>query len=504
MSACKYSVSRLSPWWVVAMLLLLGSCHLEAPLIGDTRGGDHLRPPSAPTTTVTGHVNTEGDVALGGASLRFFQGDGTELPGLVAAVDADGVWQLEVPGVQSYANLWAVATSGSVVGWGVVPEIPKAASVYDRPADIQVEGVLDPIDEVLTAALLILDRNLRTNGSHLANLTPRAVVSTAEDIVPLLDLDEGGEKFVVVHEMVRRLLTAAASSSADTPVFLAPDQLSEAGSRLNPAFLVANSVDYDGDEVADNDAVAFEAALGEAAGTFLIDVCLHPDLIRVVFQADFNPGTIDGNCNPINRWLWTLDEPGKTMFLVGGAFTATNKPADPVITCEDEPDYEFCATQDAVQLANEAMGDWTPNQIEMYDDGTHGDAVGGDGIYSIALDLPRGMRISYKFTWGDRGALWTGNEEWPGNERILELIDVNDDNLIVRRDNYGDETTNKTVANLRTPRHGGTGSVDWDADRDEDGLLDTREIMIDTDGDCQPDEWPSPGPVGPLTVDCPE
>jgi len=138
----------------------------------------------------------------------------------------------------------------------------------------------------------------------------------------------------------------------------------------------------------------------------------------------------------------------------------------------------------------------------LFDDGTNGDAVAGDGIYSRAFVFPRGVRIAYKFTYGRGGQNWTGTEEWPGNSRLLELVDVNGDEVIVRRDFFGDETSNKNQANLLSPARGGRGTVTWDTDANDDGLLDAREITVDFDADCSADGFPPIGPNPPLTVPC--
>ncbi len=145
-------------------------------------------------------------------------------------------------------------------------------------------------------------------------------------------------------------------------------------------------------------------------------------------------------------------------------------------------------------------GGWTPNQIKMYDDGTHGDQTAGDNIWSISFDLPRGVRIGYKYTWGKQGLLWTGTEEWPGNQRILEVDDVNADGFVVRFDNFGDEASNKDLSNLN-PKSG--GSLDWNEDLNGDGFPEAREVPGDLDNDCVPDKtFVTPDWVPALTMSC--
>ena len=97
------------------------------------------------------------------------------------------------------------------------------------------------------------------------------------------------------------------------------------------------------------------------------------------------------------------------------------------------------------------------------------------------------------------GAIWTGSEEWPGNQHILEIVDVNGDHFVLRRDNFGDEATNKDKVNLYRR---GRGQVTWDTDANADGIPDARERPIDTNNDCSLDAWLSPTGIGPATVDC--
>ncbi|MBN1944604.1 MAG: hypothetical protein JW797_02965 [Bradymonadales bacterium] len=507
---------------VIMLLALAGlvaaSCHYEGPFVNMITDEEHFRPPSAPPTFVYGQFVAEGAYGVGGAEVTFYSGDGGRVDALTTQALEDGTWEVEVPGLQSYTNLLVYAAKGGVALLGIVPEIPRAAQVYDPPQqiDLSVDApAMHPIDEVATAITLLIEGRLRQLGRGLNTLSPGAVRNAMEDIEP--ELGEGD--FLVFFEMVTALLDeAAAQPTSMVPVFLPPSQIAAAGSALNPLFLTTYSVDYTGDSTPDTSVDAFEEALGQAMMTFNFDVCYHPRLIRVVFQVDFREGELDGNCEVLDRLRW-LDgiDPGDQMFIVGGVH-------EEMIRCDIDPDYEYCATQEEIDLTNQALGTWSPNRIQMFDDGTNGDAVGGDGIYSRAFDLPRGMRIGYKFTYGPAASQWTGTEEWPGNQRLLEFIDVNGDGMVVRHDNFGDETTNKDKANLLAPLRGGRGNVLWDCgestvccgsdesptgvpgcvDANRDGYLDFREVPIDTDRNCEADAWPSPGPVTPLTVECEE
>ena len=117
------------------------------------------------------------------------------------------------------------------------------------------------------------------------------------------------------------------------------------------------------------------------------------------------------------------------------------------------------------------------------------------------------MRIGYKYTWGFPKQGWTDSQEWPGNQRIIELKDVKKDHMIIRSDNFADETTNKDKANLLLPSKGGCGVNFWDSEKAASEAKakctsDTHENQIDTDSNCDPYSWPSGGTAGPITVDC--
>jgi hypothetical protein len=214
------------------------------------------------------------------------------------------------------------------------------------------------------------------------------------------------------------------------------------------------------------------------AGTAPDTLCLDPVQIRVVITVNFNQGTKDASCNPLARdkWLDGID-PGESIFIVGAVHTESPI-SDPNLTLSD------------------LFGNWTPNSIQMYDDGTHGDEVSQDGIWTLSFSLPQGLRVGYKYTWGKPGDGWTGTEEWPGNMRLLEIVDVNGDGFVYRADNFSDETTNKDNINLNP---NGNGTVTWTTDTNNDGVPDCQEQPVDTDGDCVGDTWHTPTGIGPVT-----
>ncbi len=92
---------------------------------------------------------------------------------------------------------------------------------------------------------------------------------------------------------------------------------------------------------------------------------------------------------------------------------------------------------DAVYIVGnrKELGDWTPNLIRMFDDGTHGDAKAADGIWSLALRLPVGTEVQYKYTNSGRRGEWVPGEEFPASNRTLTVTHA--DSTIIVRDIFG-------------------------------------------------------------------
>lgn len=437
----------------------LPACGLES-IFANVLGSEHERP-----LTVI-----EGTVALSAPQVTVVGplGDAVEV---LSADASGGTFRVTLPS-QSYDNLRLRATQGEAV--------VKAFVTHLDPESV-TPGVT--VDAASTMETLIVEAKLGPSNKTLQTLSPSSVRgvltlirSAAQQAGPTRDL----------ATWVGRLIAAAdVADNAAPKLFRVPvlgaDYTTET-SAIDPGWLAQSNVDYDGDGLTDTSSSAkFDAKLAEVAQGIDFEECLDPKKLRVVFTADFNAGRVDDNCDVIERFRWAQDTPGKQMFFVGGIHEESPV-QDPVV--------------DAM-LGN--TGGWVPNQIAMHDDGTNGDAKAGDNVWTIYFDLPRGARLGYKYTWGKKGDLWTGSEEWPGNQHILEVVDVNGDDLVYRADDFGDETTNKDKVNLRRT---GNGLVTWDTDADGDGVPDARERKVDVDNDCDLDDWVTPSGVGPLTVDC--
>jgi len=236
--------------------------------------------------------------------------------------------------------------------------------------------------------------------------------------------------------------------------------------------------------------VLFDQKLAEVAKLYNPAGCPDPTRIRLVFTVDFNQSALNGNGGAVDRFKWAKDQPGKQMYFVGWI----HKESLAVLSTE---------TYAAV---NNAMGASTPNIIKMYDDGTNGDEVAGDSIWTVTFEVPYDpsgkapLRIGYKYTWGKQGAPWTGSEEWPGNSRIIEVVDVNGDGYVHRRDVFSDEATNKDNSNLSlSPKN--SGSITWTTDLRGCGP-EAREQKSTLHNAQTCESWLTPKGVGPITVAC--
>lgn len=80
------------------------------------------------------------------------------------------------------------------------------------------------------------------------------------------------------------------------------------------------------------------------------------------------------------------------------------------------------------------FGEWTPNLVAMYDDGTHGDKKAGDGLWSLETEIAAGEQVQYKYTNSGLKGEWVPSEEFaqrnrsfvvaPSTEPIITITDV--------------------------------------------------------------------------------
>ena len=474
---------------LIAILALLAftACGFEG-FLGLATGENHPTPDGGTTeeprpAVVTGTVPASSIPGLDARDLEFFSGDGTLLS--PAVVVQGEQFTASFPAGERFVGMVVGARRGTVALRALVPAATDGETT--------TAGDFDGIDNRETAACLLVEGQASAAGRSLSSY-PADTLQTAID--DLTQLSASGE-VKAFYDMVSAVVACTDCDKGTAPRFRAP--VMTAGylaieSALHPDFILANSIDYDGDQNDEDTTAKFDSAMAVALAAFEFKACYCDEqayfaacgysqpMIQVVFAVDFNEGTKDGNCDPIDRFRWTNDKPGASMFMAAGLH-------------DDSP------IQD--ESINQMLGAWIPNKIAMYDDGTHGDEKSGDGVWTVSFTLPVGLRLGYKFTWALHGDPWNWTEEWPGNRRLLEVADVNGDHVVARADNFGDEATNKDKANTLVPALGGKGVVDWETDANQDGVPDARERMTDTDSDCALDAWWTPTGVLALTTECP-
>ncbi len=491
-------------WMGILSCAALTACAVDGLLIGALTSQSHERMPPPAPQTIAGLTTAGADVTVLGS-------DGHALNKLEGSADGTGAFHIDIDGGTSLQSAALQARLGRKQFLALLPQLPAQPTVL-APARTFDVADLSPgaarVDLTSTTLAVLIAGKLRSQGMTLAAASADSLSKT------LIALDKGllagNPQLLAVADQVACVLTAAdATATSGTPEL--PFDISGVGPTLRQAFLDQNSKSPTCDGIGTVTAASFLAALDDANATFAFDACFASDKIEVVLMTALKVGAKDGNCMAIDPYVWASNVAGKVVFVTGGIHKDSkicSKGAAPP-----------CLSDADVDAATQALGNWVPNKVPMYDDGTHGDSIAGDGIWSIALALPywavvgkdAGVRIAYKFTFGAPGQGWTESEEFPGNQRLLELVDVNGDHRVSRFDWFADETSNKDKKNGLTPDHGGCGVLTWPSDvvLGADGKpttcaqTDVRERPVDLDGDCQVDGWPPVGGVPPLTIPCP-
>ena len=452
-------------------------------LVSESTDTDHIRP----RTTLRGVVTESIDLSR--ARFEVLTADGAEVEVFGQQVDGN---RFDLALAQ--ARYPSARLSVSVGGLNLLALIPVIEDVDGESEFDEARGLQPTEVEVSrrsTLEGLVVVARVTSLGRSLQSLDPVATEGTLAVVGEGASTATVARIAEVIDILVNRADPSAETSTATPVVFQWPEFQPEGEpaqrSLVEGSPVLDEGIDFGGLTPVSGEVirVRFDGLVGQAAGATAVQECLDPEVVRMVLEVDFNEGRLDGTCSVVNRFRWVRDEPGKQMFFVGGVHETS-----PVQS----------TTIDAM-LGN--PGAWTPNIVPMFDDGTNGDSTAGDNVWTITFDLPRGLRIGYKYTWGTQGALWTGSEEWPGNQRLLELVDVNEDGFVYRRDHFADEAWNKDF------RNGRVGTLDFSLDGDGDGILDAREFL-DVDNDCRADPLTTPTGVGPATLppnedgSCPE
>ncbi len=453
---------------------MLAGCGLES-FLGNVAHSAYDRPASA----IRGHV------AWPSVTFTVTDAAGNAVAPFFTSVKGD-TYEVRLPS-SKYSMVTLHGRIGDMELRAVVPFVGEESAV---------DGV--DLDARSMTETLLFEANVSARAIVAKKLNPAAYVgdgvSTGTRTLIRKALDEPGPTQDLLRMVERIIPRADPLSGVPTPFFFAAPVLDATfavkQSPLDAGWLARNPFDYTGSGCGGaplcSDSAAFDAALAAAAPPWRPEGCIDPGQVRLMFTVDFNSGSLDGNGGTVNRFKWATDKPGKSMFFVGWIYT--NSPPG--------------ASQVQDPAINTLVGGGVPNQIPMYDDGTNGDETAGDGIWTVYFDVPRDplrvLRLGYKYTWGTRGAVWTGSEEWPGNSRIIEVVDVNGDGIVYRRDVFGDEATNKDKMNLNLL---GTGSIDWTTDLRGCGP-ESHEQKVTLHNAQTCDKWITPQSVGPITVAC--
>lgn len=414
-----------------------------------------------------------GTLANNATQVRLIGADGNAIEPFEVSV-GDGTYELVFENKGAFTNTLLQANEGAkqLEAWLPILGVDDEVVGFDLDAEstatvLLMEGAMSAQDKTRQTVELTVARNALADidAAIQSGDTPEAMFAAM--VQEVLDLADG---------------TDTTSTPLVTPVLTSSTVVTSA---LDPTWWSANS----GNATFTQE--DFDGALLEAASKLNVIGCIDEENIRVIFEVDLNDGRLAGDCRPITGFGgkgFVSPDPGDRMFFVGGVH-------------EDSP------IQD--QDLNQEMGAWDPNLVEMFDDGTNGDEVAGDNIWTKTFIVPRGARLSYKYTWGTPGEGWNDTEEWPGNERWLEAVDENGDNFIRRRDSFADEASNK---NLRNECCGlPFVTLTWDplVDTNNDGFFNTREepfrIVEDQNNpnDCTASSFETPTGTSPALVECP-
>jgi len=339
-----------------------------------------------------------------------------------AEVQGGAAAGLELTANRDYPSVRLVAVAGERVLKAVAAELTMTD---DRD--------LGRIDAATTGAAQLVQEKVALQGGSFASVPQSAV---ADLIKQVADHAAKGTAEIKAFDDIVLLLLGKASTTGKTPLFSAKD------ADLADSFVAARANDLPKDVASD-----YRNKLTAAIGRLTISLVCDAALVKVMFTVDVSGEGLDGNGAP-----QLIRQPTKA-----GVFLA--------VTVDDSSPIA-----DAAGVIKSQM---TPNDPDtaMFDDGTNGDEQAGDGIYTRLLVLPRGMRVKYKYTNGSAGEGWTRTEEWPGNARILEVKDVlsrsadgSADCLVIRRDVFGDEASNKNYVNLNSKIKGAGGTLSFDQD----------------------------------------
>lgn len=104
-----------------------------------------------------------------------------------------------------------------------------------------------------------------------------------------------------------------------------------------------------------------------------------------------------------------------------------------IVTVVFQVDAREVYVRKAIYIAgnHEALGEWTPNKVRLFDDGSHGDQK-GDGIWTLELQLPPGLELEYKYTNSGPEGNWNPGDELPMRNRRVQVMETPGGKQIIR------------------------------------------------------------------------
>jgi len=85
---------------------------------------------------------------------------------------------------------------------------------------------------------------------------------------------------------------------------------------------------------------------------------------------------------------------------------------------------------------HESLGNWIPNKVKMYDDGSHGDVQPSDNVWTLEVFVLPMTEIEYKFTNSGGLGTWDPGEEFPGISRKV-IVDKKPGEVLTLKDRFG-------------------------------------------------------------------
>jgi len=138
-------------------------------------------------------------------------------------------------------------------------------------------------------------------------------------------------------------------------------------------------------------------------------------------KRNFEPITFDSSKNTIRQTQGTMAQSQQEVTAV-------------VFQCDARGMY----VRKSLYIAgnHEALGNWIPNEVRLYNDGTHGDDVADDSIWAVEIQLPIGAEIEYKYTNSGAMGNWDPGEEFSSINRKIKVEKTETGKMVVQ-DKFG-------------------------------------------------------------------